>query len=65
MDLYLNPLYYLEISFTYDIVIAGYKTLNSASFRLGEYESLKKAAIDPYIALREAYYENRQHKIKD
>jgi phospholipid-binding lipoprotein MlaA len=64
-DGYLNPLYYLEISFTYDIAIGGYKTLNSASFRLGEYESLKKAAIDPYIALREAYHENRQHKIKD
>lgn len=64
-DAYLDPLNYLEVAFKYDIAISGYKTLNSASFRLGEYESLEKAALDPYIALREAYHENRQHKIKE
>lgn len=38
---------------------------NSASFRLGEYEAFKKAALDPYAALRDAYLQNRIKKIKE
>ena len=38
--------------------------VNETSLTLGEYESLKKAALDPYIALREAYYQYRQNKIQ-
>lgn len=38
--------------------------INEASLSLGEYEDLKKAALDPYIALREAYHQYRQSKIK-
>jgi len=37
--------------------------VNEASLSLGEYEELKKAALDPYIALREAYHQYRQSKI--
>jgi phospholipid-binding lipoprotein MlaA len=65
VDAFLDPLNYLEVSFKYDMAIGGLNNLNSASFRLGEYESLKKAALDPYIALREAYHENRQYKINE
>ena len=38
--------------------------VNETSLTLGEYESLKKAALDPYIAMREAYFQYRQNKIK-
>ena len=38
--------------------------VNETSLTLGEYETLKKAALDPYIAVREAYYQYRQNKIK-
>jgi phospholipid-binding lipoprotein MlaA len=38
--------------------------VNDASLTLGEYENLKKAALDPYIALREAYSQYRQNKIR-
>jgi hypothetical protein len=38
--------------------------VNETSLSLGEYENLKKAALDPYIALREAYAQYRQNKIK-
>ena len=38
--------------------------VNETSLALGEYEDLKKAALDPYIALREAYFQYRQNKIK-
>jgi uncharacterized protein YgiM (DUF1202 family) len=37
--------------------------VNGVSLEIGEYEDLKKAAIDPYIALRDAYYQYRQNKI--
>jgi phospholipid-binding lipoprotein MlaA len=68
VDASLNPQTYLA----YYSVIAGYLStggwvldkINEASLTLGEYESLKKAALDPYIAVREAYYQYRQNKIK-
>jgi phospholipid-binding lipoprotein MlaA len=32
--------------------------------RIGDYESLKEAAIDPYVAMRDAYVQYRLKKIK-
>ncbi|MCK5348305.1 MAG: VacJ family lipoprotein, partial [Desulfobacula sp.] len=40
-------------------------TINAVSFRLGDYEALKKAAIDPYVAIRDAYIQNRKEKVKE
>ena len=39
--------------------------INQTSLRIGDYEDLKKAAFDPYIALRDAYYQNRRSKIEE
>jgi phospholipid-binding lipoprotein MlaA len=68
VDACLNPQTYLA----YYFVVYGYvntggwilEKINEASLTLGEYESLKKAALDPYIAVREAYSQFRQNKIK-
>ena len=68
VDASFNPQTYLAIYF----VAVGYVNtggwildkINEASLTLGEYEDLKKAALDPYIAVREAYYQYRQNKIK-
>ena len=68
VDSSLNPLTYLA----YFSVAAGYANtggwvldkINEVSLTLGEYEALKKAALDPYIAVREAYSQYRQNKIK-
>ena len=38
--------------------------INSASLRIGEYESLIGAAIDPYTAMRNAYVQYRMKSIK-
>jgi phospholipid-binding lipoprotein MlaA len=38
--------------------------INATSLRIGDYESLKDAAIDPYIAVRDAYIQYRLKKIK-
>ena len=61
-DLFFDPRTYL---FNRPIfyVVRPVELINDTSLRIGEYESLKKAALDPYIALREAYHQYRQNKI--
>ncbi len=63
-DYYVDPLYYLsEVKYT--IAAKSYEIVNDTSLSLGEYEDLKGAAVDPYIALRNAYYQSRRKKIKE
>jgi len=38
--------------------------VNAASLRIGDYEALKNAAIDPYVAFRDAYIQYRYKQIK-
>ncbi len=40
----------------------AFEKINSASLRIGDYESLISAAIDPYLAIRDAY---AQYRAKD
>jgi phospholipid-binding lipoprotein MlaA len=63
-DLFIDPLTYLG-NYWYAPYSRGLNILNETSLRLGDYESLKKAALDPYVALRDAYYQNRLSKIKE
>jgi phospholipid-binding lipoprotein MlaA len=43
----------------------AHETVNSASFHLGDYEALKGAAIDPYVAMRDAYVQYRKKMIEE
>jgi phospholipid-binding lipoprotein MlaA len=63
-DLFLDPLTYVG-TYWYAPGARGLNLVNETSFRIGDYESLKKAALDPYVALRDAYYQNRLSKIKE
>jgi phospholipid-binding lipoprotein MlaA len=38
--------------------------VNDTSFKIGDYESLKEAAIDPYVAIRDAYVQYRMNMVK-
>lgn len=38
--------------------------VNDTSLKIGDYESLKEAAIDPYVAIRDAYVQYRMKQIK-
>jgi phospholipid-binding lipoprotein MlaA len=63
-DLTLDPRTYLPARHLYvEMAIWVLDKVNGVSLEIGEYEDLKKAAIDPYIALRDAYYQYRQNKI--
>ena len=61
---FLHPFAY--ISPTEDVVAlwAGEK-LNEVSFRLGDYEAIKDAAIEPYEAFRDAYIQYRQKQVQE
>jgi len=62
-DLFLNPVSYVEPTEA-AVGITGYEMVNDTSFQIGDYESLKKAAINPYEALRDAYIQHRNSKVK-
>jgi len=62
-DFFLDPRTYI-FSRPIFYVVRPIELVNEASLTLGEYESLKEAALDLYIAVREAYHQYRQNKIK-
>lgn len=59
---YVNPVSYVEPLELY-VAVQGLKTVNATSFRIGDYESLKDAALDPYTAFRDAYIQSRKTKV--
>ncbi|MCX5879951.1 MAG: VacJ family lipoprotein [Deltaproteobacteria bacterium] len=63
-DIFLDPLTYLG-DYWYAPYSRGLNVVNETSLRIGDYESLKKAALDPYVALRDAFYQNRLSKIRE
>ena len=42
----------------------AHEAVNKTSFHLGDYEALKAAAIDPYVAIRDAYVQHRTEMLK-
>ncbi len=63
-DGFLNPLAYIE-STEVAIAVWFYDRLNETSFRIGEYEAIKKAAIEPYTAIRDGYIQFRNAQINE
>lgn len=63
-QLFLNPLDYMVEDVWPNVGIRSCDLVNRSSLRIGEYESLKRAALDPYVALRDAYYQYRIHQIE-
>jgi len=61
-DWFLNPINYIEPPEA-SWAVWGFDKVNQTSFRIGDYEALKKAAIDPYVALRDVYIQFRTKKI--
>jgi phospholipid-binding lipoprotein MlaA len=73
-DWALNPFTFMQLidvdggaltSSTTNAVAYGVRVVNETSFRIGDYESLKNAALDPYEAFRDAYIQNRLSKIAE
>ena len=62
-DLAFDPRTYIFNPVVY--FVRPVEVVNDTSFRIGDYEALKKAALDPYVAKRDAYYQYRLNKIKE
>ncbi len=63
-DWFLDPINYIDD----DRVVIGAHVLNAeneVSLRIGEYEDLTKSAIDPYVAVRDAYSQHRAKKVQE
>jgi len=43
--------------------VAAHEKINDTSFRIGDYESFKESAIDPYISMRDAFLQHRKKKV--
>jgi phospholipid-binding lipoprotein MlaA len=63
-DIFLGPFNYLGDR---EVVIGAtvLEAENEVSLTIGEYEDLKKSAIDPYVAVRDAYIQFRAKKVKE
>jgi phospholipid-binding lipoprotein MlaA len=61
-DSFVNPFNYIRDPYI-SIGVSGLKTVNNTSFRLGQYESLKEAAFEPYSAMKDAYVQYRNKEI--
>lgn len=65
-DIFLSPLGYLSYSdATAGFYVQGGQRVNQTSLAIGDYEQFLESSIDPYVAMREAYLQNRQAKIDD
>jgi phospholipid-binding lipoprotein MlaA len=62
-DAYLNPVNYVK-PVEAELGIRGVDIVNHTSFHIGEYEALKEASIDPYVAIRNSYLQYREKKIR-
>ncbi len=61
--LYLNPLDYIIEDWWPNIGARTFYMVNNTSLRIGEYEALKDASLDPYVAMRDAYFQYRRNQI--
>lgn len=63
-DLYLDPVNYVE-GFDAELAVRATDRVNHTSLHIGEYESLKKDAVDLYTFLRDGYEQRRAKQIEE
>jgi phospholipid-binding lipoprotein MlaA len=64
-DTFLDPIWWVPVEIWTSIGIRAGEAVNETSLRIGEYEALKEAAIDPYVMIRNAYVQNRNKVIAE
>ena len=64
-DYFLHPFFYYDGPWLIPWELRVYEKVNDTSLRIGDYEALKGAAIDPYVAIRDAYVQYRLKKVRE
>lgn len=62
--LFLSPVPYVT-DLPVSVGVSAGEQMNYVSLHIGEYESVKKDALDPYTFTRDAYLTNREKKVKE
>jgi len=62
-DSFLNPVNYLVPQTKYNVAVKTGDRINETSLSIGDYEDLKRSALDPYVSMRDAYYQYRKKEI--
>jgi phospholipid-binding lipoprotein MlaA len=63
--MFLSPVPYVVTLVPDGLAVTAGEQMNYVSLHIGEYESLKKDALDPYAFMRDAYSDSREKKIKE
>ncbi len=63
-DYFLDPVSYIEET-DVQLAVRAYDRVNYTSLHIGEYESLKKDAVDLYTFLRDGYEQRRNKQIEE
>jgi phospholipid-binding lipoprotein MlaA len=66
-DWALKPTTYLTSGWFNPVTVGLYvhESVNTTSFHLGDYEAIKAASIDPYVAIRDGYVQHRTKEIRE
>ncbi|HSV92690.1 MAG TPA: MlaA family lipoprotein, partial [Desulfobacterales bacterium] len=64
-DIVLDPLFWIVEGIPLSAGMRVGETVNATTFRIGDYEAIKKASIDPYVAIRNGYVQNRNKLIAE
>jgi len=64
VDSVMDPLFWIPAAWWVSTSAQTGKFINLASLQIGQYEELKKASLDPYIAMRDAYIQYRAHTLE-
>jgi phospholipid-binding lipoprotein MlaA len=64
-SLFLDPISWLDLDWQRKYAILGYDKFNEVSFQIDDIDALKKAVLDPYVAVRDAYVESRNKLISE
>ncbi len=64
VDLLIVPTWYVLQNYgTPYALVRVFETVNTTSLSIGEYEDLVELAVDPYVAVRDAYHQHREDRI--
>ncbi len=64
-DTFADPIWWAIDGFWESLAVRAGEAVNETSTRIGEYEALKEAAIDPYVMIRNAWVQNRNKLIAE
>jgi phospholipid-binding lipoprotein MlaA len=63
-DCFLQPVTYIN-PFYIPLGARSYERVNETSLSINKYEDLKESALDPYIAFKDAYIQNREEAVRE